>query len=203
MPLRADMSYDYSLSLNQYVNSSGGSVDSHSWEKLYFPDSSYGTYTGGSFEYDDYINNLVSFTISLTGKYDKTTNGQDIDVFLGLGGTSSPIKIASFNPLNSTYNNSNPFTFTADILNGTASFTQNGITTDLGALLGGITKNSFVNYDSFYLGEGCDFRLTGVTRPCRCQHFRPRTNLPSSLGMWLSRVGLYPVKEKTLKIFFI
>jgi hypothetical protein len=159
--ISATMTYDYSTTFSQYVDSNGSGPSY--WKQVYFPDSSSGTYTGGTFEYDNYISQLTSFTISMSGKDDSTTSGSFIDIFLGFGGSTSPatyVQIAKFNPADGTSYNSKPFTFNADILNGTASYTQSGSTTNI--TLSNINKNSFVGYDSFWLGVGCHFTETAV-----------------------------------------
>jgi len=153
-----------------YVNNNNGSsvyIDTQGtspsiWFKINFPGAS-GTYLNGAFEYDSYVDiasGIESFRIFMDGNKDSTDSSHAIEVFLGFGGTSPPaskVKIASFNPANGDSSQPHPFTFTADILNGTASYLQDGTTHDLGSLLNGVNKQTFKNMDSFWVGYACHF----------------------------------------------
>jgi hypothetical protein len=160
------MTYDYSVTLNQNVGSADARPSSSDWININFPDAT-GNYVGGTFEYDSYVANVDSFEIFMNGDKDQTNTSNKIDVFLGFGTTrptsSTPIYLlASFNPADGTTSQPKPFSFTADILNGTASYTQNSTTYDLHNLLSDVNKNSFLAMDNFWIGAACDFHETGA-----------------------------------------
>jgi hypothetical protein len=119
------------------------------WVQLYFPDSTTrGTYgSGGVFEYDGYISQVNSFKIKLTGHGDNSSN--TIDFFLDFDSNHSAYsgKIAGYDvPTSSS------FTLTLDIKNNDLLY--NG--TDVGNL-SNVNLNSFVGYDTFWVGYACTF----------------------------------------------
>ena len=191
------MTYDYTKNVNQWVGSDDGTPSAGDWININFPDAS-GTYSGGTFEYDNYVASVDAFTIFMNGTKDSTNSSNTIDIFLGFGGTSGPasyVKIASFNPTDST--TGNPFTFTYDVLNGTVSYVQSGTTHNL-TLLNGVSLNSFVGYDNFWIGAACEFYETsagvhvGVTPT---QTPEPATMLLLGLGL----IGVAGLRRKFKK----
>jgi hypothetical protein len=166
------MTYDYTSNGMSKSIDSANNVPS-GWTTVYFPDSLTGIYNPNSFEYDNFISNIQAFTISMNGQDDSTNSSNNIDLYIRFGGSGDGVKIASFNPDDGfdywsgglKKHNANPFTFTADIKNGTFSWTQ-GTTTETGTL-SGVNLNSFVgnishDIDSFQLGAACHFTETGV-----------------------------------------
>jgi hypothetical protein len=155
------MTYDYSISgMNKSINSESSVPTVDSWTTLYFPDSLTGIYDPNSFEYDSFVSNIQAFTISLNGRDDSTNSINNIDLYVRFGDTGNGVKIASFNPIDGGSGHPNPFSFTADIKNGTASWSQFGTPHTIS--LSGVNLNSFVGYDSFQLGAACHFTETGV-----------------------------------------
>jgi hypothetical protein len=122
------------------------------WVQMYFPDTlTRGTYINGQFEYDSFVhpNKINSFTITLKGTGD-TYPDNPIDFYLDFDsnhGSYSP-KIASYKVNNSGAD----FTLTLDILNNALLY--NG--TNKGSL-SWVTLDSFVGYDTFYVGYDCHF----------------------------------------------
>jgi len=133
---------------NYSVDISGGS--SPYWIKLYFPDSTKrGAYSNGVFEYDNYVNRVDSFTITLHGTHD-TYPAYPIEFYLDFDNNHN-----SFSPMIASYNVNNngaPFTLTLDIKNNELDY--DGIKK---GNLSWVNLNRFVGYDSFWVGYDCHF----------------------------------------------
>lgn len=149
----AGVSSAYVYTFNDYVaeqrsiDTSGGMPASNGWFYLDFPDSPGGTYgSNGVFEYDNYVNSIGLFEITLKGHGDNSSS--PIDIFLDFDANhSSYIKVASYNVANN-----GPFTLALDIKN--QDLLYNGV--DVGNL-SNVTLQSFIGVDGFYVGYGCHF----------------------------------------------
>ena len=142
----APLTFHDELAQNYWVDNSGTAPVY--WVKLQFPDSSIGgTYGGDKFEYDDYVNQVNSFTITLSGRDDNSSS--PIDVFLDFDSNHSAYspKIASYDV------GRNPFTLTLDIKNNQLLYNGGYI----GSLLGGVGLQDFIGADKFWVGYGCHF----------------------------------------------
>jgi hypothetical protein len=152
--------YDYTTLVNLTIGSDHSTPSGTDWVTMNFPNSA-GTYLNGPFEYDNYVDTpggIESFKISMNGDKDQTPTGQYIDVFLAFfSNKSDAVRIARFNPSDGSSSSPKPFTFTADILGGKASYAQNGNTYDLGSLTNGIDIWDFKGKDAFYIGYACHF----------------------------------------------
>ena len=118
------------------------------WVQLYFPDSNIrGAYSNGPFEYDNYISQVNLFKIKLTGHGDNSSS--TIDFFLDFDSNHSTHsgKIAGYNVADGP-----SFTLTLDIKNNDLLY--NGA--DVGNL-SNVSLNSFVGYDTFWVGYACHF----------------------------------------------
>jgi hypothetical protein len=143
----ASLSYHDQYVHTQEVNTAATNPLNFYWVQMYFPDSAMrGTYSNGVFEYDDYIGQVNSFKIILTGHGDDTN--YTIDFYLDFDNSHSTNSgmIAGYNV------NNQPFTLTLDIKNNDLLY--NG--TDVGNL-SNVNLNSFVGYDTFWVGYACHF----------------------------------------------
>ena len=138
---------------DQYVDSPGHWVDTSGttpvyWVQLYFPDSTTrGTYTNGSFEYDNYVNQVNSFTIKLFGHADNSNSPIDFYLDFDSNHSSYSGKIAGYDvPTSSS------FILTLDVKNNDLLY--NGL--DVGNL-SNVSLQSFVGYDTFWVGYACHF----------------------------------------------
>jgi hypothetical protein len=137
------------------VDISGGS--SPYWVKLYFPDSTRGTYSNGVFEYNNYLPNRVdSFTITLHGMGDYYPNNP-ITFYLDFDSNHS-----SYSPMIASYkvnNNGAAFTLTLDIKKGELDY--NGVKV---GDLSWVTLSRFTGLsepaDAFWVGYDCHFTHT-------------------------------------------
>ena len=135
-----------------WIDNSGFTPPLNGWFYLDFPDGgAIADYTGtaGVFEYDDVVNDLLSFNITLTGDDDNSSSA--IDVFLSFTADHSDEQhIASYN-----VDRYVPFTLTMDMLN--MDLLYNGVAVgdvDMSAY-GGI--DPFLGVDGFWVGYGCHF----------------------------------------------
>ena len=117
------------------------------WVYLSFPDSTTsGTYSNGVFEYDDHVDYLDYFTITLGGWGDNSN--EPIDFFLDFDSNHNDyLSVASKNVANYS-----PFTLALDIKNNRLLY--NGA---YEADLTNVNQQSFIGYDGFYAGYGCHF----------------------------------------------
>lgn len=117
------------------------------WVQLGFPDSAEGTYPNGVFEYDNYVNQVNSFLITLHGGYDNSSS--TIDFFLDFDSDHSSYspKIAGYNVQN--YVN---FTLALDIKNNALLYNGQNV-----GSLSNVSLQDFVGKDSFWVGYGCNF----------------------------------------------
>ena len=137
---------------NQWIDTSRtGYVPSNGWFKLDFPDSSGGTYVGGSFEYDTNISELSKFDITLYGYGDNSAS--PIDIYLSFDDKATKTMVASYN-----VGLSQPFILKLDILSNKLlyAFPASAVFADKGSL-SNISLNSFVGVDYFWVGYGCHF----------------------------------------------
>ena len=144
------LSYDYTKTVQKYVDVTGTDSSPVWFTSMYFPDSYFGSYgSGGRFEYDDHVDDISSFTISLFGHGNSGTlpSAYPIEIFFRTYSTPW-IKIASPSVPYDPYR----FIVTLDILNN--DVLVNGL--DVGNLYG-ISLSSFVGIDSFYIGYACHF----------------------------------------------
>ena len=147
------LTYHDEKDINYSVDISGGFSDPY-WVRLYFPDSTQrGTYSNGVFEYDNYVNQVNSFTITLHGT-DDTYPDYPIEFYLDFDSThnSNP---NSYSPMIASYkvNNSGAtFTLTLDIKKNELDY--DGVKV---GNLSWVNLNSFVGYDSFWVGYDCHF----------------------------------------------
>lgn len=144
--LAAPLGYHDSLTQTHSV-ATDGSTPAY-WVNLYFPDSTTrGTYDNNVvFEYDAYKNYVQSFLITLTGHGDNSS--YPIDIYLSFDiNHSTSFKVASRNVADNT-----PFTLALDIKNNDLLY--NGTDVDN---LSNVSLNSFVGYDSFWVGYACHF----------------------------------------------
>jgi hypothetical protein len=144
--LAAPLGYHDSLTQTYWV-ATDGSTPAY-WVNLYFPDSTTrGTYDNNVvFEYDAYKNYVQSFLITLTGHGDNSS--YPIDIYLSFANDHSTyFWVASRNVADNT-----SFTLALDIKNNDLLY--NG--TDVGNL-SNVSLNSFVGYDSFWVGYACHF----------------------------------------------
>ena len=141
----ATQSYQYEFIHNEWVDTSGNTPVY--WVKMFFPASGTGTYTGGVFEYDNYISQVNLLKITLYGYGDNSSSL--IQMFLDFNSNHS----SYLNP-NAGYNvdNDTSFTLTLDIKNNDLLY--NGA--DVGNL-SNVSLNSFLNTDEFYVGYACHF----------------------------------------------
>ena len=150
----ASYTYTYTNDIDRWIDSSGSGPASNGWFKMFFPDSFVGTYGAeGIWEYDDYIDGIEDFDITLSGDDDNSESA--IDIFLGFwdGSSFDYVNVASYN-----VDKYVPFTLTLDILNNDLLY--NG--TDVGDL-SNVLLTDFVGYDSFYVGYGCHFTHDSTT----------------------------------------
>ena len=129
---------------NDYWVDTSGSTPVY-WATLNFPDSAVGTYTGGTFEYDNYYLNCLDF-LKITMKGDGDNSSSKIDVFLSKNSDySGYVKIASIDVPNT-------FTLIFDIKNNKL-FLDN---VDKGPL-SNVNPGYFSGLDIFYVGYACHF----------------------------------------------
>ncbi|MBN1567555.1 MAG: PEP-CTERM sorting domain-containing protein [Acidobacteria bacterium] len=167
-PVFADtLTFNDSWSGSEYIDVANGQPKWWS-PKFDFPDADTkptSTYPQGIFEYDEYyLDNLVSFTITVKGHNDN--DSQSIDFFLDFNGDhtywfnsyqSDKGKIGGHNVANSV-----PFTLVLDIKNQDLLYAKNSDPlVDVGNLEY-VTAASFAGRDAFYLGIGCHFYLDNI-----------------------------------------
>jgi len=142
----APLTFHDELAQNYWVDNSGTAPVY--WVKLQFPDSSKrGTYGGDKFEYDDYVNQVNSFTITLYGRDDNSSSPIDVFLDFDINHNAYSPKIASYDV------GRNPFTLTLDIKNNQLLYNGGYI----GSLLGGVGLQDFIGADKFWVGYGCHF----------------------------------------------
>jgi hypothetical protein len=131
---------------NDYWVDTSGSTPVY-WATLNFPDSASGTYTGGTFEYDNYYLNHLDF-LKITTKGDGDNSNFNIDVFLSKNSNHADyVKIASIDVPDTV-----PFTLIYDILNN--KLLLNNV--DNGPLTN-VNTAYFSGIDMFYVGYACHF----------------------------------------------
>ena len=142
----APLSYHDEDSTNYWIDTSG--TTPVYWVQLYFPDSTTrGTYTNGLFEYDNYVNQVNFFTITLHGYGDNSSSTIDFYLdFDSIHSTNSG-KIAGYDVPTSS-----PFTLTLDIKN--RDLLYNG--SDVGNL-SNVNLLDFLGHDNFWVGYACHF----------------------------------------------
>jgi hypothetical protein len=131
---------------NDYWVDTSGSTPVY-WATLNFPDSAVGTYTGGTFEYDNYYLSHLDF-LKITMKGDGDNSNSNIDVFLSKNSNHTGyVQIASIDVPYSV-----SFTLVFDIKNNKL-FLDN---VDKGPLTN-VSTAYFSGLDLFYVGYGCHF----------------------------------------------
>ncbi|MFZ2448478.1 MAG: PEP-CTERM sorting domain-containing protein [Syntrophobacteraceae bacterium] len=174
-------SMSYADSFVQSVSVASDSGTPSYWVQLDFPDSTSGTYTGGLFEYDNYVNNVELLTVTLKGTNDNSSS--PIDIYLDFNSNhSSYTKIGSYNVPDNM-----EFTLSADIKNG--KLFLNGVDTHVS--LSNVNLNSFLNVDAFWVGYGCHF--THLESDVNLSVGSTSTPVPEPSTLMLSAFGLIAV----------
>jgi hypothetical protein len=134
--------------IQPHIVTSSGTIPRY-WVQLGFPASSQGTYGNGIFEYDNYINQVNSFQITLYGH--SNNSNSPIDIYLDFDSNHqsySPL-IASYSPPAQLHV---PFTLALDIANNALLYNNVSV-----GNLSNVNLQSFVGYNSFWVGYACYF----------------------------------------------
>ncbi len=130
-----------------WVNNHGSGRDTGFTASLDFPDGGdISNYANGVvFEFDEQLDSVTTFSVTLTGHGDNSS--QPIDIFFNLGGSDEDWEfVGSYN----VAQNIN-FTLSVDLVNQRLIY--NG--TDVGAV--DYNMNRFIGIDSFLVAYGCHF----------------------------------------------
>ena len=115
-----------------------------------FPSSLGGIYSGGVFEYDDYLPNIDAFSITMTGVHDNYDDAVQLYVDFD-SDHSSRIYVGSTGNLGSI-NDGDEFTIEIDVVGN--SLYLDGVKKDH---LHGLDVNYFYEKDFVYVGYACHF----------------------------------------------